>query len=315
MNPYDVLNVRDNATKQDIDKAYAFYKQKYNAKDYSGDKLYAIKRMTDIDAAYRVLSNPQLRSAFDNRYNTHVKSHVSKKDAFKEYYVDDPIGTHEHHDFEMAMKKFESKKSLFDFQKSAIKTYGDEIFDSENIRDYSEFTSKKAQTKIKKFVIFMLIAYFACMFLFPVFSMFVGFGDLLNDMWDNFQLEKEQESYYDESTTQDINYGYPQDNSNDYDSTPVRQEQVAAVSVSGELKAYSVVCGSFSLQANAQGLKDYLIGEGYKAGIVKNVEKNMFRVIIGSYDTKADAARARESFKQKYPSRADFQGSWILLNK
>lgn len=105
------------------------------------------------------------------------------------------------------------------------------------------------------------------------------------------------------------------DNSSDYDSTPVRQEQVAAVSLSGELKAYSVVCGSFSLQANAQGLKDYLIGEGYKAGIVKNVEKNMFRVIIGSYDTKADAARARESFKQKYPSRADFQGSWILLNK
>ncbi|MBO5679459.1 MAG: SPOR domain-containing protein [Bacteroidaceae bacterium] len=101
----------------------------------------------------------------------------------------------------------------------------------------------------------------------------------------------------------------------DYDSAPVRQEQVSVVSVSGELKAYSVVCGSFSLQANAQGLKDFLIGEGYKAGIVKNVEKNMFRVIIGSYDTKAEAARAREAFKVKYPSRADFQGSWILLNK
>ena len=101
----------------------------------------------------------------------------------------------------------------------------------------------------------------------------------------------------------------------DYDSAPVRQEQVSVVSVSGELKAYSVVCGSFSLQANAQGLKDFLIGEGYKAGIVKNVQKNMFRVIIGSYDTKAEAARAREAFKVKYPSRADFQGSWILLNK
>lgn len=217
MNPYDVLNVRDNATKHDIDKAYAFYKQKYNAKDYSGDKLYAIKRMTDIDAAYRVLSNPQLRSAFDNRYNTHVKSHVSKKDAYKDYYVNDPIGTHEHHDFEMAMKKYESRKPLFDFQKSAIKTYGDEVFDNENIRDYSEFTSQKAQTTLKKFVIFMIIAYFACMFLLPVFSMFAGFSDLLNNMWDHFQLEKEQESYYDESTTQDINYGYPTDNSNDYD--------------------------------------------------------------------------------------------------
>ena len=98
-----------------------------------------------------------------------------------------------------------------------------------------------------------------------------------------------------------------------YDSAPVRQEQV--VSVSGDLKAYSVVCGSFSLQANAQNLREYLIGEGYAAGIVKNVQKNMFRVIIGSYDTKAEAAKAREAFKTKYPSRADFQGSWILLNK
>lgn len=101
----------------------------------------------------------------------------------------------------------------------------------------------------------------------------------------------------------------------DYDSTPVRQEQVDAVAVSGDLKAYSVVCGSFGLQANAQNLKEYLVSEGYKAGIVKNVQKDMFRVIIGSYDTKAEAAKAREAFKAKYPSRADFQGSWILLNK
>ena len=100
-----------------------------------------------------------------------------------------------------------------------------------------------------------------------------------------------------------------------YDAAPVRQEQVDAVAVDGDLKPYSVVCGSFSLQANAQALKEYLVGEGYNAGIVKNVDKNMFRVIIGSYDTKAEAAKAREAFKVKYPSRADFQGSWILLNK
>ena len=100
---------------------------------------------------------------------------------------------------------------------------------------------------------------------------------------------------------------------NNYDDTPVRQEQV--VSVSGELKAYSVVCGSFSLQANAQALKEDLVKAGYQAGIVKNVDKNMFRVIIGSYDTKPEAAKAREDFKMKYPSRADFQGAWILLNK
>ena len=100
-----------------------------------------------------------------------------------------------------------------------------------------------------------------------------------------------------------------------YDANPVRQEQVSAVSVSGDLKAYSVVCGSFSLQANAQNLKERLVADGYAAGIVKNVQKNMFRVIIGSYDTKAEAAKAREAFKLKYPSNVDFQGAWILLNK
>ena len=101
----------------------------------------------------------------------------------------------------------------------------------------------------------------------------------------------------------------------DYESAPVRQEQVDVVAVNGTLKAYSVVCGSFSLQTNAQALKEYLVGEGYEAGIVKNVQKNMFRVIIGSYETKSEAAKVREAFKMRYPSRADFQGSWILLNK
>ena len=101
-----------------------------------------------------------------------------------------------------------------------------------------------------------------------------------------------------------------------YDQAPDRQEKVSAVSVSGGvLKPYSVVCGSFESQANAQGLKEFLLNAGYPAGIVKNVERNMFRVIIGSFDTKAEAAQAREAFKAKYPSRQDFQGSWILWNK
>ena len=68
-------------------------------------------------------------------------------------------------------------------------------------------------------------------------------------------------------------------------------------------------------ETNAQALKENLVNDGYQAGIVKNVDKNMFRVIIGSYDTKAEAAKAREAFKMKYPNRADFQGAWILYSK
>lgn len=94
----------------------------------------------------------------------------------------------------------------------------------------------------------------------------------------------------------------------------VRQEQVQAITP-GDLKAYSVVCGSFGVQAYAQNLCDYLQSQGYKAGIVKNVQKNMFRVIVGSWNTKAEAVSAREAFKAKFPGRSDFQESWILWNK
>ncbi|MBR4779500.1 MAG: SPOR domain-containing protein [Bacteroidaceae bacterium] len=97
------------------------------------------------------------------------------------------------------------------------------------------------------------------------------------------------------------------------DNTPVRQESV--VDFSGEVKSYSVVCGSFSVQTNAEDLCQKLKADGYKAGIVKNVDRNMYRVYIGTYNTKAEAVTARDAFKAANPDRQDFQESWILLKK
>ena len=97
------------------------------------------------------------------------------------------------------------------------------------------------------------------------------------------------------------------------DNTPVRQESVVAFS--GDLKSYSVVCGSFSVQTNAEDLCQKLKADGYKAGIVKNVDRNMYRVYIGTYNTKAEAVTARDAFKAANPDRQDFQESWILLKK
>lgn len=94
-------------------------------------------------------------------------------------------------------------------------------------------------------------------------------------------------------------------------SGPVREERVELVSGNG-LKAYSVVCGSFGVKANAEGLKQYLDGQGYSAKIVYNAERNMYRVIASSYDDRAQATRAKEEFKAKYPNRDDFQKSWLL---
>jgi len=92
---------------------------------------------------------------------------------------------------------------------------------------------------------------------------------------------------------------------------PVREEKVELVSGDG-LKAFSVVCGSFGVKANADGLKSTLDGQGYNAKVVYNAERNMYRVVVASFDTREEAAAARDAFKAKYPNREDFQGSWLL---
>lgn len=92
----------------------------------------------------------------------------------------------------------------------------------------------------------------------------------------------------------------------------VREEKVTVMANEDTLKAYGVVCGSFGLKANAEGLKNFLDSEGYHALVVFNAEKAMYRVIVCSFDDKASAAAARDAFKAKYPNRKDFQASWLL---
>ena len=91
----------------------------------------------------------------------------------------------------------------------------------------------------------------------------------------------------------------------------IREESVQLVSGEG-LRAYSVVCGSFGVKANADGLKAKLDRDGYSAKVVYNADRNMYRVIVSSFDSREDAARARDSFKAKYANNAEFQKSWLL---
>ena len=51
----------------------------------------------------------------------------------------------------------------------------------------------------------------------------------------------------------------------------IREERVQLVSGVG-LKAYSVVCGSYTVKANADGVKANLDADGYSAKIVYNAE-------------------------------------------
>ena len=91
------------------------------------------------------------------------------------------------------------------------------------------------------------------------------------------------------------------------DNVQVRQEQVSLIDGSG-LKNFSVVVGSFSLRANADGLQQRLKEAGYDAQVVKNTDRNMFRVVASTFADKASAAHSRNELRAKYPD------AWLLFN-
>lgn len=95
------------------------------------------------------------------------------------------------------------------------------------------------------------------------------------------------------------------------DNVSVRQERVALVNGSG-LKNFSVVVGSFGLQANAEGLQQQLRDGGYDAQIVKNESNNMFRVVATTFDSKVDAVNSRDQIRgSKFNPKGD---AWLLYN-
>ena len=94
------------------------------------------------------------------------------------------------------------------------------------------------------------------------------------------------------------------------DNISVRQESVTVVDGAG-LKNFSVVVGSFGLISNAEGLQQRLRDAGYDAQIVKNEDRNMYRVIASTFDNKADAARSRDEFR----AQEAYKDAWLLSNQ
>lgn len=90
----------------------------------------------------------------------------------------------------------------------------------------------------------------------------------------------------------------PVDNSN------LRSERFEVIG-GGSLKAYNVVCGSFSKLDNAQNLRNTLVNKGYSAQIAQN-EKGMYRVIASSFDERSSAINSRDQLRNTYPD------AWIL---
>ncbi len=99
------------------------------------------------------------------------------------------------------------------------------------------------------------------------------------------------------------------------DNSDVRTIEGGVTVVSGaQLKVYSVVVGSFTVQANAEGLMNQLKGKGYDARVIKtnetiNGQTGWYRVIASSFDDKPTAAQSRDQLRATYP------GAWLLYQK
>ena len=92
------------------------------------------------------------------------------------------------------------------------------------------------------------------------------------------------------------------------DNVAVRTEELSVVD-GVALKNYSVVVGSFSLKANAEGLAKTLRSSGYEPRIAFNSTRNMYRVVASSFNTKADAVTSRDQLREKFPDE------WLLFQK
>ncbi|MBO4216051.1 MAG: SPOR domain-containing protein [Bacteroidaceae bacterium] len=84
-----------------------------------------------------------------------------------------------------------------------------------------------------------------------------------------------------------------------------RQERLTVMN-GGTLKAFNVVCGSFSNVDNANNLRNTLVAKGYSAQVAQNPETGMYRVIASSFDDRAAAVQSRDQLRGTYPD------AWLL---
>ena len=101
----------------------------------------------------------------------------------------------------------------------------------------------------------------------------------------------------------------------DVDTTYRTEKVVLSSGNEGSLKAFSVVCGSYSKKEGAENIRQSLVEEGYNAIVVQNPETGLYRVVCASCDAKEEAAVARDKFKAEHPRNNDYQKAWLLYNK
>jgi cell division protein FtsN len=94
-----------------------------------------------------------------------------------------------------------------------------------------------------------------------------------------------------------------------FQSTEDFQKEKVTVIDGNNIHRFNVVIGSFINSTNAKSLKERMEAKGYRPVLAQN-EKGMYRVIIASFSTRAQAVAEREAFKEKFSP--EFSDAWLL---
>ena len=92
------------------------------------------------------------------------------------------------------------------------------------------------------------------------------------------------------------------------DDIPIREISAKLVS-GGPFKAYSVICCSFSVRANAWGAVDQWKRKGYEAFVILISDDSRIHVAVSTFDKKSDAIQCRSQLLEMHPD------AWILHTK
>lgn len=83
MTYYEILNVNKHASDKEIKIAYRALAKKYHPDTYNGDKNVAEEKMKQINEAYDVLSNKELKMKYDEQFNI-TNTYSSAKESYSQ---------------------------------------------------------------------------------------------------------------------------------------------------------------------------------------------------------------------------------------
>lgn len=86
MTYYEILNIKINATDKEIKNAYRSLAKKYHPDTYKGNKNVAEEKMKQINEAYDVLSNKELKDKYDEQFRAKQASPIDETEYKKSYY-------------------------------------------------------------------------------------------------------------------------------------------------------------------------------------------------------------------------------------